>query len=293
MHAPYRFAVLLLLCGFSAFPADAQWVEPPGAGWMQVETLYHGTDTRYDEDGDLEPLFNEDSHSLTTSVFLKGALGLWRGLDVWAEVPFHRLQFDDAVRERTSTGFGDPRLFLRVGPGLAGVDDVLPLAVAVRGGLKLSVGDFPVSAEVIPLTEGQRDWEVLVEIGRSLHPWPLYLQGWAGFRWRETNAAINRKPGNERFFYAAAGGSVDRFTWQVGVDGLFGKPPERQLSSGLTIPLPNDVRELVQILPTIGYRLGPGALEFGARIPVHGQNLPAGPSFTFGYFLAWDRPLWK
>ncbi len=293
MHVPRRLALLFLCWSLAAAPAGAQWTESPGTGWVQVETLHHGTDTRFDENGNLEPLFNEDSHSRTTSFFVKGALGLWRGLDVWAELPFHRLEFDDAVRDRQSTGVGDPRVFLRVGPGLVGVEEALPLAVAMRGGVKFSVGDFPVSAEVIPLTEGQRDWELIVELGRSLHPWPVYVQGWAGYRWRETNDTIDRKPGNERFFYAAAGGSIDRFTWQLGVDGLFGEPPERHLSSGLELPLPNDVRELVQLLPTVGYQVGPGAVELGARIPIHGQNLPAGPSFTLGYFLTWDRPLWK
>jgi hypothetical protein len=289
----YRLAVLVTLWSLAGTPSAAQWTEAPGTGWLQVETLYHGTDTRFDENGTLEPLFNEDSRSLTTSVSFKGALGVVRGVDVWAEVPFHRLQFDDAVRERTSTGIGDPRVFIRLGSSLAELDDALPVAVAVRGGVKFSAGDFPVDAEIIPLTEGQRDWEVLVEIGRSLHPWPVYVQGWAGYRWRETNDAIQRKPGNERFVYAAAGGSIDRFTWQIGVDGLFGTPPERQLSSGLVLPLPNDVRELVQVLPTVGYAVGPGAVEFGARIPVHGQNLPAGPSFTLGYFLTWDAAPWK
>ena len=289
----YRLVPLILLWTLAVPPAAAQWTEAPGTGWVQIETLYHSTETRFDENGNLEPLFNADSRSLTTSVFLKGALGVARGVDVWAEVPFHRLQFDDAVRERTSTGVGDPRVFLRVGPGLAGLADAVPLAVAVRGGVKFSAGDVPVSAEVIPLTEGQRDWELIVEVGTSLHPWPLYVQGWAGYRWRETNEAIQRKPGNERFFYAAAGGSVDRVTWKLGVDGLFGTPPIRNVSPTLDLPLPNDVRELVQILPTVGYRVGPGAVEVGARIPVHGQNLPAGPSFTFGYFLSWEKALWR
>jgi hypothetical protein len=145
---------------------------------------------------------------------------------------------------------------------------------------------------VIPLTEGQRDWEVLVELGHSFYPIPVYVMGWAGYRWRETNEAIARKPGDERLFYVAAGGTVGHFTWKMAVDGLLGRPPVRRLSSGLAIELERDTRRLVQLLPAVGWRVGPGAVELGTRIPVAGRNLPAGPALTLGYFITWDTSLW-
>ena len=209
------------------------------------------------------------------------------GLDAWVQVPFHRLQFDDVVRERTSTGIGDPRIFLRVGPSALGVDPGFPLAV--RGGVKFPVDDFPVDAEIIPLTEGQRDWELLVELGHSFYPAPIYVMGWVGYRWRETNATIARKPGDERLVYAAAGGGFGRLTWKLAVDGLFGEPPER---TRFGITLENDTRRLVQLLPTIGWPVGPGTVELGGRLPVSGRNLPAGPALTLGYFVDWNNPLW-
>ncbi len=88
------------------------------------------------------------------------------------------------------------------------------------------------------------------------------------------------------------GGAAGAFTWKVAVDGLFGRPPVRRLASGLTIELEQDVRRLVQVLPTIGWRVGPGTIELGARIPVDGRNLPAGPALTLGYFAPWDTSLW-
>jgi len=279
---------LIVLLG--PLPVGAQWVETPGTGWVQLRTIYHRTDIRFGPDGTIEPLFNEDSRSITTSVFLTAAIGLVPGVDAWAQLPAHRLQFNDVVRDRTSTGLGDPRFFLRATPRLVGLD--LGIPVAVRGGVKLPVGDFPVDAEVIPLTEGQRDWELLVELGHSFYPAPVYVMGWAGYRWRETNDAIARKPGDERLVHVAAGGTAGAFSWKVAVDGLFGRPPVRRLASGLAIELEQDVRRLVQVLPTIGWRVGPGTVELGARIPVDGRNLPAGPALTLGYFVQWDRPFW-
>jgi len=266
-----------------------QWVERPGTGWAKLEVSHQDTRERFDQNGTVESFFNEGARAITTTVRFTGALGLWRGLDAWADVPVHRLAFNDVTQERLSTGPGDPRLFLRMGPALFGVDQ-LPLAVALRGGVKFSVGDFPVDAEIIPLTEGQRDWELILETGKSLHPWPVYLMGWAGYRWRETNTKIQRKPGDERMFYVAAGGSVDRFQWKLAAEGQFGRPP---LRTDFGLRLDQDRRELVQLIPTVGWNVGTGALEAGVRMPLHGRNLPAGPVFTFGYFLTWNDPLWK
>jgi hypothetical protein len=57
--------------------------------------------------------------------------------------------------------------------------------------------------------------------------------------------------------------------------------------------LQDDERELVQVIPTVGWKVGPGGIEAGLRVPVHGRKFPAGPVFTLGYFLSWDDPLWK
>lgn len=48
--------------------------------------------------------------------------------------------------------------------------------------------DVPLHAS--PLTEGQRDWELIVEAGHSFHPAPVYAQAWAGHRWRKENTDI-------------------------------------------------------------------------------------------------------
>lgn len=270
-------------------PTAGQWVEPPGTGWAKIQVAHQDTRTKFDNEGNREPLkLQQNARSVTTTLRFTGALGLWRGLDAWVDVPLRRMEFNDQGRDRQRTGISDPRLFLRVGPSLVGIDD-LPLAVALRGGVKFPLGDFAVDAEVIPLSEGQRDWELLLEVGKSLHPWPAYVMGWIGYRWRTTNEAIQLKPGDERLFYAAAGGHVNRFRWKVAVDGLFGHPPVR---TAFNLALENERRELVQLIPTVGWRAGPGTVELGTRIPVYGRNFPSGPIFTLGYFVTWTEAFW-
>lgn len=278
--------VAALLVPLSLQPATAQWLEAPGTGWAKLQVSHHDTERRFDEDGDVISFFNKNARSITTTVRFVSAIGLLQGVDAWVDAPYHRLQFNDVIRDRLSAGLGDPRVFLRTGPSLLGIQE-LPVAVALRAGTKFPVGDFNVDAEVIPLSEGQQDWEVLLEVGRSLHPTPMYVMGWVGYRWREANETTGLKPGNERFFYAAAGGSLDPLSWKLALDGYFGEPTE---FSGLV--LERERRELIQLIPTLRWTVGPGHVQAGARIPLHGRNLPAGTTFTLGYFLTWNDSLW-
>ena len=277
-----RFTLILIVAFFTfSMPASGQWIEEPGQGWLQISLYHHDTRDRFDPLGNVEPLFNEGGRSVTTSLFMTGAFGIYRGLDAWLQWPLHRLAFNDVAATRESFGFGDPLIHLRFGSELFGLEMELP--VAIRAGVKLPVGDFPVDSEIVPLTEGQRDWEVMLEVGHSFYPLPLYAMAWAGYRWRETNHQIDRKPGNERFGYFAIGGDHPRWNWKLSVEALFG---ERWVSlTGIRIPLALSERELIQLTPVIGWKAGPGAVQIGGRIPVAGQNFPAGPALFLGYFV--------
>lgn len=302
-HLAYRsptVGTLLALVALLWSPtASAQWVEPPGAGWVQLQVSHQQTEEGFDENGEVVPLIQtpgDEGESIISTVRVTGALGLVQGLDAWLDVPFHRQEFNSSnavTEDLLDTGFGDPRVYLRIGPSLFGAD-ALPVGVALRGGAKFTSNNFSVSSETISLSEGQRDWEMLLELGKSLHPWPVYVQGWTGYRWRERNDEIERDPGNEWLFYAAAGGNLERLQWKLAVDGLFGQRSSRSAAAG-RLEFPG--RELVQIVPRIGWRVGPGAVQAHVRVPVHGQStranqLPAAPTFTVGYFLTWSRSLW-
>ena len=286
-NRPFETALVLacLLAGLvGPLPGRAQWIEAPGRGWLEVAVYHHDTRERFDPSGSLEPLFNADARAITTSLFLTAVVGVVRGADVWVQLPYNRLEFNDIAADRQSIGIGDPRIHLRIGRELFGVR--APVPVAVRGGVKLPLGEFTQDAEIIPLSEGQTDWEVMLELGHSFYPAPLYVMGWAGYRWRTFNDEINRKPGDERFAYAAVGGSLRSFEWKLAVEGLSGLAPRRR-EAGVEFVLEQDKRELFQILPSVGHRLGPGTLGIGGRFPVAGRNLPAGPAVFVGYFVRW------
>lgn len=270
-------AVLLVLGGAIPTGAAGQWVEPPGEGWVSVILYHQDTRERFDQAAEERAFFN-GGHAVTSALYVTAAVGLAEGVDVWAQVPVLRLQFDDNVRERDRTGIGDVRLYGRVAPlrylGLG-------WPVAVRGGVKLPAGDFPREggAEIIPLGEGQRDWELMLEVGHSFHPRPLFVMAWVGYRWREADEELLRDYGDERFFFAQAGGTLGRLGARLQVEGLDGVAPEIE---GVRIPTAR--RELFQVTPVVSWAVGPGSLEAGVRIPLHGRNLPAGETVLVGYF---------
>jgi hypothetical protein len=254
---------------------------PPGAGWAQLNAAHQRTTTFFDHERDSRPLIL-DGVATTTSLYVSGAVGLVRGLEFWAQVPLHILRYEDNGGSRDRSGIGDPRFSLRMGSALFGADAPFVL----RAGVKLPGSTFPVDATVIPLTEGQRDWELSLESWRGLPGSLLYVLGWVGYRWREENGDAARRPGDELFGHVALGGPIgSRLHWDLGADVLRGAPPEQQ-----GILLRGARRELVQLQPTLGLDAGPGRLGLSAQVPLRGRNLPASPGFSLGYLLMWDGP---
>ena len=272
-----------MIIGCLGRPATAQWVEQPGDGWAQVSLYHHDTTRRFDEQRNVESLFNQDSRSITTSLIFTGAFGVHNGVDVWGQLPVHRLSFNDIAAERESFGLGDPKIYVRIGPTLFGLSSSIP--VAIRGGVKLAIGDFPVDSEIVPLTEGQRDWELMLELGHSFYPKSMYAMAWAGYRWREENEEIERKPGNEWFAYLAVGADYEKWIWKLAIEGQIGQPWES--FTGARIILARSERELIQVQPSVGMKVGAGVVELGSRIPFVGRNFPAGPAVFLGYFYSW------
>jgi len=259
--------------------AAGQWVEAPGQGWVSASIYHQDTRQRYDSRGDERALF-ADGHAITSSLYVTAAFGVISGVDIWTQMPIHRLRFDDAAGSRDRTGIGDPRVWVRVAP-LRLLGSSFPLAV--RAGVKLPAGDFPVDAEIIPLGEAQRDWEVLVEVGHSFHPLPVYAMAWVGYRWRERDDEAERDWGDERFFLAQVGGTVGRIGYKVIAEGWDGLTP---VLEGILTPTAE--RAYAQVMPMLTYPIGRGQLEAGVRVPLYGRNLPSGQALVLGYFFDWS-----
>ena len=250
---------------------------PAGAGWLQVSVYRQRSDESFNHLGDRQPFLANGAFD-TRSAFVTGAVGLFRGVEFWAQVPVHNLAADAAGQSSTTTGVGDIRLAGRFGSELLG----LSIPLALRAGVKVPGSEFPVDATALPLTEGQLDFETSLESGSTIGMLPLYIMGWVGYRLRTENVEAARKPGDEAYAHLALGAFTNDLIFELAADGLWGRAPEAQ-----GVPLNGERRRLLQLIPTVGYELGVGRLEFTSQVPVYGRSLPSGVGISIGYRFAW------
>jgi hypothetical protein len=296
-----RTAVGAALLGLAAAPAAGQGVcaaphstgsissgasagtLPSGAGRLQLSALRWVSDRFFGPGGEVRSLLSGGSVT-THSLYLAGTFGVLPGLEIHGELPVHDVTFRDQTGTRRRTDLGDFRAAVRFAPAAMG----LALPVVLRAGVKLPGSDFPVDATVVPITEGQRDWELRLEYGRAiLQPSPLapptlYGSGWIGYRWREVNEAAARKPGNERFGRLGFGGVLPPVQWEVAGEIILGEPPVQQ-----GFRLDGARRELWQLSGAFAYDDGFGRTRLGVQLPVAGRNLPTGPSYSLSYAVNW------
>ncbi len=254
----------------------------PGGGWAQISLYRSRSVSGFNRNGERQE-FLAQGEFLTRSIFLTASVGVVEGLDVWAQLPIHNLDVATTGGRSASSGVGDLRFAVRVTPDLFGFDAPLGL----RFGGKTPGSTFPVDATVLPLTEGQRDFELRLESGTAFDFLPIYVAGWVGYRWRGLSEVREYEPGEETFGHLAVGGSVGDLTLEVGADGLWGQAPT---VSGLTLA-DAEARRFLQIVPTVGYPVGPGKVEVSGQFPLAGRNLPNGVGIAVSYRTTWGLDL--
>ncbi|MBI4544577.1 MAG: hypothetical protein HY703_05250 [Gemmatimonadetes bacterium] len=273
-------ASLLLLCAAVVRPAAAaaQWPVGQGAYWAKASFFWHSTTRRYGPDGRSQRYLNQGAESRAAALFLDLAYGITDRLDLWLQLPYFDLSFDDVTMERDAAGVGDVRLSTRytLSHLLGGA---VPLSV--RAAVKAPIQDFPIDAEIIPIGEGQWDLEAWAEAGLSLWPTPAYAVLWLGYRWRLWNPTTTRDPGDELLLLAEIGGRLlGRLGGKVVLDGVWGRDGRL-----LGVPLSADAREILYLQPVLSLELpGSSTVELGGRLPLRGQNFPAGPQLLASVF---------
>lgn len=271
-------ASLVLAVSLLALPPTpalaGAWVLPARGIWGQLSVFHQRTSDRYFLDGERIPYFFE-GRNRTTGLFLNVRYGVTGRLEVMAQLPVYRLEFDDLADQRRSTGVGDLRVAARWNV-LAG-----STVATVGAGLKFPTGEFVNDAEVVPVGEGQYDVDLTAEVGHSFWPRPAYVNALAGYRWRRANRENGISPGDE-FFWSAEGGHriVSRLSVKGVARGLHG---QRSTSFGLEIQTLK--REVVYLQPGLLWELAPGrGIEMSVPFTVKGRNWPAGPAFGLGFY---------
>jgi len=274
---PLRSLVLTLVLGagvLGASPAWAgAWVLPAKRGWAQVSLFHQTTEERYFLDGERIPYFFE-GRNRTSGLFLDLRYGLFGRLEVVLQAPVYRLAFEDLADDRRSTGIADVRAAAR----FAVLDG--PTVVTAGFAVKFPSGEFVNDAEVVPVGEGQYDFDFTLEAGRSFWPRPAYVSVLAGYRVRRPNEQSGIPPGNEVLWLVEGGHKiVSRLGFKGVARGLHGAT-----STSFGLEIPTLKREAVYLQPGLVWDLGSErSLELSLPFTVKGRNWPAGLAVGIGF----------
>lgn len=192
-----------MLFACSSLAHAGAWTLPQGANWFKVGFMYQDTTERYFLDGERIPYFF-DGRNQTRALFFEYVRGLTDRWDVKVQLPIFAISFDDFAGERESNGLGDLRLESRYNI----LDD--PMVLTLGGAIKFPTGEFVNDAEIVPVGEGQYDFDVFAEVGRSLWPVNAYVTGKIGYRFRSENKETNIGFGDEIIWRAEVGYRFNR-----------------------------------------------------------------------------------
>ena len=219
--------------------------------------------------------YRENGRYRSTAFFFDFFYGITDRLDAGIQVPFFRQTFENVGFRppNTSSGFSDIRLFTKFNALQK------PFVGTIKLGIKVPTGKFENQDGIIPVGEGQWDFDFIAQLGRSFWPLPLYTNLDIGYRLRLKNDTISRDPGDEWCFNAEIGYQpTDKLLLALKVEGIRGNP-----SRVFNIALPRDVKRITYLSPTLV--IGPYRnfhFEPTLRISVAGQNFPAGPILGMG-----------
>ena len=292
---PYRLLLLLIATaacqalGPSTVSAGA-WTLPRGHFWGKVTYFQQAADEWYIsarqfdgewfDPGTRRP-YNFDGSYDSKAVFIEGFYGLTDRLDVGAQIPYFDQKFQDATRVEApaDAGFSDLRLLAKL--------RLLerPVVLTLKGAIKFPTGDFVNEDGLIPVGEGQWDYDFVVQAGRSFWPLPVYIAADVGYRVRRENEEILRDPGEE---------------WLINGEVGYNVTPELLLATKLEllrggkgtdfgIPSSSLIKRITYVAPTVSYALHDHtAVEAAMRFSIDGRNFPAGRQFTLGLSTDFD-----
>lgn len=261
-----------LLSGASSASAGA-WLVPAREWRAQLAFLHQDTSERYFLDGQRIPFFFE-GRSRASALVVDAARG-FGGLDLALQVPIFFFSFDDLADDRSSAGFGDVRITVR-----ARVLDA-PIVVTAGATGKMPTGAFDNDAEVVPVGEGQWDYDGFLEVGRSFWPRRAYVTALAGYRARTRNATSNIDPGDEFYWSAEVGHRIgEHLTVRARARGLHGRD-----ATTFGIPTASLRREAVYLSPGVVWDVGDRwGVDVSVPFTLRGRNWPSGSSLSFALF---------
>ena len=274
-------------------PVDAgAWTLGKGNVWSKITFMTQSTDQHYDGEGKAVEI-PRDARYQSRQVYLDLFYGVRDGVDVGLQVPFVSSKFVDKD-EGNDVGTPPPALETESGPGdLRGYAkikllDQSQLVGTLKLGFKTPIGEYRPVPEALSVTDGQWDFEVVGQIGRSFWPTPAYANLDLGYRMRgeykdtdDVEPDRSYTPGAELVFNAEAGYTpLDRLVVALKFEGLSGAEYDAYDNPGQPETLSQSVTNLV---PTVLVDLNANlSLEASVRMTTSGNRYFAGPTWALG-----------
>lgn len=276
-------AALLILLPATA-PAGA-WLQKPGGWYLKVLSSYLYTEEEYNGAGELTAIGSaapgvsngsfEDialtayiEYGVTDKVTFVGSLPYKYLTSTWTEVNGTAQVQRDIVA--SSGGMTD----LRAGARYPLKRDGFP--ISVQGIVKLPLGYDPTPdiEQVPPLGSGQVDVAVALLAGASLWPFPGYVSGFGGYRFRGGLA-------DEVFFNLETGAGVWRLFGKIALDAVYSTEEPADLGTTSTLTVNNE--DLLKLVGELNYSISDHvALSAEAFHTLAGRNTVAGTTWVAG-----------
>jgi len=277
-------AIGLFLATVAEVGAGA-WTVPKGKLWGKVTYFQQSTNEWYVA----SPQFN--GHVVTTgqrtrynfggqyeskALFAEVFYGVSDRFDLGVQVPYFDQSFVDETRSAavSDAGLSDMRLWAK----FRLIDK--PFLFSLKTGVKMPTGEFKNEDGLIPVGEGQWDFDFVAQLGRSFWPLPLYGNVDICYRLRTRNDAIDRDPGDARFLNAELGYNVTDKLMLVGKYELLRSDPSTEFG---TIENRSQIKRITFLMPVLLYAIDEcTVVEAALRISLNGRNYPAGRQFIMG-----------
>ena len=203
--------------------------------------------------------YNLDGSYDSKAVFIEGFYGVTDRFDIGAQIPYFDQKFQDATRDElpTDSGFSDLRVMAKY--------RLLerPLVLTLKSAVKFPTGDFVNEDGLIPVGEGQWDFDFGVQVGRSFWPIPAYVAVDYAYRIRRENEEILRDPGEETLINGELGYNVTpKLLLAAKLELLRGGK-----GTDFGIASTSSIKRIIYLAPTVSYAIhGNTVAEAAARL---------------------------